>query len=224
MPRTARNRCPRSARPRSGSPPAGQDLLRPGEKGGEIGALATPVHPVLEHGDGAFVDGVGRFQLAQDPMAGKVQLEERLEKGLDGEQGRGKKLPTIAAASSRRRKKPKRLLGNTTAVKERSLPSRCSSTRAPVRSTRSSWRPISSSIGPPRPHRGRHRGESRGIFGREERADRVKVACHLGLVRRAFFGTGLEVEDQDLVRADLQAVEAPEFRRRSQRPTISFSR
>ena len=27
--------------------------------------------------------------------------------------------------------------------------------------------------------------------------------------------TGLEVDDQDLVRADLQAVEAPEFRKRS---------
>ncbi len=70
----------------------GQDLFRPGEEGGEIGDSATSVHSVAEHGNGAFVDGVGCFQLVQDPMAGKVQLEERLEKRLDGEQGRGKEI------------------------------------------------------------------------------------------------------------------------------------
>ena len=45
----------------------GQDLLRPGDERGEIGDLPAAVHPGRNTAPRAFVDGVGRFQLVQDP-------------------------------------------------------------------------------------------------------------------------------------------------------------
>ena len=145
-------------------------------------------------------------------MPGKFNLNSDSKNASIGNRAGGKKLPSIPADSSWRRKKPKRLLGKTTAVEERSLPSRFSSTRAQVRSTRSSWRPISSSMGPPRPRRGRCRGESRGISGPGKAGATAPGIPASGRCARRFFPAGLEVDDQDLVRADLQAVQAPEFR------------
>ena len=109
---------------------SGQDLSAPrgGRRGNRRSAGCRTSRPGTRR---------ARFRRPRGPLpgrpgsvdAGEVELEKRFEECFDREQWPGEKSCLACRDNSWRRKNPKRLLGKTTAVAERSLPSRFSSTR-----------------------------------------------------------------------------------------------
>ena len=190
IPCRSRNRSPRSARPRSGSPPGRPGSSAPRGERRRNRRSAAAVHAVLEHGAGAFVERRGPLPVRPGSAGrGSSGAKSDSKKASTGNMGRGKEVALHPGGQFLAQEEAEALAGERRPPWRRGRCLRGSRvSRAQVRSTRSSWRPISSSMGPPRSRRGRYTGENRGISGPgKSGSDRGKVVASSGPCIPRFF-------------------------------------